>query len=48
MLFNPTRLSVFGTSLPTLLERAGEVATQKRQQLLEEALVKIAKVAKGQ
>ena len=40
--------SVFGDSLPALLERAGEVATQRQQQSLEEALVQSAKGDKGQ
>ena len=45
--FDPAGSNVFGESLPALLERAGEVATQ-RQQSLEEALIKMAKGAKGQ
>ena len=39
--------SIFGEALPALLEKAGEVATQKRHQSLEEALVMSVKVAKG-
>ena len=44
---DPSGSCGFGNSLLALLERAGEVATKKRQQLLEEALVKSAKGAKG-
>ena len=46
--FDPMGSSVFGDSLPTLLERAGEVAAQRQQQSLEEALVQSVKGAKGQ
>ena len=41
--FDPDGSSIFGTSLPALLERAGKVAAQRRQQSLEEALVKTEK-----
>ena len=44
--FDPAGSGVFGDSLPALLERAGEVAAQRRQQSLEEAFVKTAKGAK--
>ena len=46
--FDPAGSSMFDMSLPALLERAGEVAAQRRQQSLEEALVKMAKGAKSQ
>ena len=47
LLFDPMGSSVFGNSLLALLERAGEVATQRRQQSLEEALVKLEKGGQG-
>ena len=40
--FDPSRFNVFGTGLPALLERAGEMAIHRRQKLLKEALVKMA------
>ena len=46
--FDPARSSVFSTSLPALLESADKVATQRRQQLLEEALIKMVKGAERQ
>ena len=46
--FDSALSNVFGMSLPALLERAGEVAAQRRQQSLEEALVKTMNGAKGQ
>ena len=46
--FDPSGSSIFGTSLQALSERAGEVAIQRQQQSLEEALVKTAKGAKSQ
>ena len=45
--FNPSGSSLFGGALLALLEKAGEVVTQKRHQSLEEAMVKSAKGAKG-
>ena len=45
--FDPSGSSVFGEALSALLEKAGEVSTQKRHQSLEEVLVKSAKGAKG-
>ena len=47
LLFDPSGSSLFGEALPALIEKAGEVATQKRHQSLEEAMVKLAKGAKG-
>ena len=49
LLFDLSGSSVFGEAMPALVEKAGEVATQKRHQSLEEALalVKPAKGAKG-
>ena len=39
--------SLFGESLSALLEKAGEVASQKRYQSLEEAMIKSANGTKG-
>ena len=47
LLFGPSGSSLFGESLPALLETACEVASQKRHQSLEEAMIKLAKGAKG-
>ena len=45
--FDPSALSLFGESLPALLEKEGEVASQKRHQCLEETMPKSVKGAKG-
>ena len=47
LLFDPSGSSFFGDALLALLEKTGEVTTQKRHQSLEEVLVKSAKGAKG-
>ena len=47
MLFEPSGASIFVDALLALLKKAGEGATQKRHQSLEEVLVKLAKGAKG-
>ena len=44
---HPSGLSSFGKALPTLVEKAGEVASQKRHQTLEEAMIKSVKGTKG-
>ena len=45
--FDPSESSLFGEGLPTLLEKAGDVASQKRHQSLEEAMIKSVKGTKG-
>ena len=47
LLFNPSGWSLFGGALSTLLEKTGEVASQQRQQYLEEAMIKSMKGTKG-
>ena len=47
--FDPSGSSLFCETLPALsqLEKVGEVASQKRHQFLEEAMIKSAKGTKG-
>ena len=45
--FDPAGSNVFGGGLSGLLEKADEMAAQRRQRSIEEALVKSANMAKG-
>ena len=45
--FDPSGSSFFSESLPALVEKARGVASQKRQQSLEKAIIKSAKGTKG-
>ena len=47
LLFDPLGSNLFCKSLSALLEKAGEVASLKRHQSLEEAIIKSAKGTKG-
>ena len=42
LLFDPSGSSLFSEALLTLLQKAGEVASQTRHQSLEEAMIKSA------
>ena len=45
--FDPSGSSLFGEAMSALLEKAGEVVTEKRHQSFEEAMVKSVKGSKG-